>query len=284
MKRTVSRVFFFLVSFALLLALPARKAMRSSSRMAGSKTPLSRRGWRVAIPTQLRARPMRSRARSTPRSPSRKRSSRRPRLASRRKSRLPVAGRASLEFFARRTDPVSGQNDVAVTFEARIDSEILTTTVPPFGNTWQRYRVTTQRVLPAGTHTLTFTFTRGPSLFGRAPVLELDAVSVTLLKTIPIFEGFDIPEGPATQRHERRDQHRLGDALVSTTQQRRPGERREWIAHSTRRDRERFSLRRSVTVLLRADSRQDVRQTPNHLSARAPSISGEVSCPTKRWL
>ncbi|MGI8966232.1 MAG: PEP-CTERM sorting domain-containing protein [Limisphaerales bacterium] len=96
---------------------------------------------------------------------------------------LPSAAPLSLKFFAQRYDPTSGQNDVAITFLARIDAVVLTSTIPPFSGSavsqsgWASYDLTSS-FLSSGPHTLTFDFTRGSSLFGRSPILALDGVSI----------------------------------------------------------------------------------------------------------
>jgi hypothetical protein len=113
---------------------------------------------------------------------------------------LASAGPVILEFFAQRFDPVSG-TDHSVTFEARVDATVLTNTLPPFSgsavqaNGWARFRFATPTSLPAGTHTVTFAFTRADSLFGRAPQLAIDAVSATQVSSTLIYEGFDITPG-----------------------------------------------------------------------------------------
>ncbi len=192
---------------------------------------------------------------------------------------LPTAGIVSLEFFAQRFDPTTGQDDVPLTFEARIDSTVLSTSLPPFAGdrvqtaTWRRYRLTTPTALPAGAHTITFTFTRGDSTFGRAPVLALDAASVTLLKTIPIFEGFDIPEGQplsgqsgatstgwnSAWRHP--NNSGASGNVVAGSLVRPPGT-------------ESFFPEPIGNRVFLSGLQSNSRVTPDNLSSRAPSISG----------
>ncbi len=193
---------------------------------------------------------------------------------------LPTAGIVSLEFFAQRFDPITGQDDVPLTFEARIDSTVLSTSLPPFAGdrvqtaTWRRYRLTTPTALPAGAHTITFTFTRGDSTFGRAPVLALDAASVTLLKTIPIFEGFDIPEGQPLSGQSGATStgwngpwfHPINNTgsgnVVAGSLSRPPGTEGSFPEPIGNR-------------LFLSGLEANIRETPNNLSARAPSISGK---------
>lgn len=194
---------------------------------------------------------------------------------------LPVPGIVSLEFFAQRFDPASGQNDVAITFEARVDSTVLSSAAPPFSGSrvdasgWQRFRGSTPTIVPAGEHTVTFTFTRGSSAFGRAPSLALDAVSVKLLSTVPIFEGFDIPPGQPLSGTSGATStgwngpwfHPINNTasgnVVAGSLTRPPGTEASFPEPIGNR-------------LFLSGLEANIRETPNNLSARAPSISGKL--------
>jgi hypothetical protein len=112
------------------------------------------------------------------------------------------AGLFEYAFDAARSEPFCGCNDVALTFAARIDGVLLSDVLPGFDPAGSNGPLATgmfkhyagSLMLAAGSHELSFAFSRGGSGFGRAPFFVLDAVQGTSLATPPTGS---VPE-PAT--------------------------------------------------------------------------------------
>jgi hypothetical protein len=114
------------------------------------------------------------------------------------------AGLFQYAFDAGRSEPFCGCNDVALTFAARIDGVLLSDALPAFDPAGSNGPLATSLLshysgslmLGAGSHELSFAFSRAGSLFGRAPFFVLDAVQGTSLATPPTGTP-GVPE-PAT--------------------------------------------------------------------------------------
>jgi hypothetical protein len=100
-----------------------------------------------------------------------------------------LASDASVDyaFWIGRSESACGCNDVPLTFTARIDGVILSTTLPAFETTGSASPLAMtltsnysgSLALLAGVHELAFDFSRGSTLFGRAAYFELDGVSLS---------------------------------------------------------------------------------------------------------
>jgi hypothetical protein len=98
------------------------------------------------------------------------------------------AGQLDYVFDLARSEAFCGCMDVALTFEARVDGVVLSSSLPAFDpdgsfspaalSHFTHYAGAVS--LAAGDHAFSFTFTRGPSLFGRDPFFGLDGVDATL--------------------------------------------------------------------------------------------------------
>ena len=114
------------------------------------------------------------------------------------------AGLFSYAFDLGRAEVFCVCNDVGLTFAARIDGVLLSDALPAFDPSGGGAPVATgllshyagSLMLAAGSHELSFAFSRSPSLFGRAPFFLLDAVEGTSLATPPTGTP-GVPE-PAT--------------------------------------------------------------------------------------
>lgn len=109
------------------------------------------------------------------------------------------AGMFEYTFDLGRSEPFCSCNDVALTFTAHIDGILLADGLPPFDPAGGGNPVATRLLrhyagsvmLDAGMHTMSFSFARGGSGFGRAPFFVLDAVEGTSLAE-PVTGG--VPE------------------------------------------------------------------------------------------
>jgi hypothetical protein len=100
-----------------------------------------------------------------------------------------TAGIYGFSFLLGRGESACGCNDVPLSFRALVDDFVLDATVPgsvtsvPFFAQTTRYD--RSATLGVGTHRLAFEFSRGQTLFGRAPFFVLDDVGVTLTNAAP---------------------------------------------------------------------------------------------------
>lgn len=95
---------------------------------------------------------------------------------------LAAGGAFDVAFFLGRGEVTSGSNDVALTFRALVDGQVIADQLPgavgsvPFFTQFTPYAASVN--LSAGSHVLAFEFSRGPSGFLRGPYFILDAVGV----------------------------------------------------------------------------------------------------------
>jgi len=111
------------------------------------------------------------------------------------------AGMFEYAFDLGRGEGACSCNDVALTFEARIDGVLLSNALPAFDASGGGSPVSTQLLshysgslmLGAGSHELSFAFWRGATGFGRGPYFLLDGVEGRSLAT-PGPTGPGVPE------------------------------------------------------------------------------------------
>jgi hypothetical protein len=105
-------------------------------------------------------------------------------------------------FDAGRGESACSCDDVALTFEARLDGTLLSALLPQFAgsnplSTPLLSHYAGSLALGAGDHELTFAFSRGTSGFGRAPYFLLDSVQGELTPNAGNPTGPGVPE-PST--------------------------------------------------------------------------------------